>query len=193
MQQKYQVLANPDFFSELKQENEQRIRTVYKLLFPQVEKKVLLNNGNHQDARDVFQEALVAFLHKIKSPDFIVREEGAWVNYLLVTCRNIWLEELRRRKKYKKPLPDFALPDLPQINLPDEYENQTAKMLDKMVAVYDKLGSRCRELLQLIYHEGKTAKEAGAMLGYAESFVRLKKHRCMEKMRSQLIHHKADN
>jgi len=76
----------------------QVLNLIYTENFPSIRHYVLLNSGNEDDAKDIFQESLILIYNKIKSPDFIL--SSSLGTYLYSICRFIWLKELSSRKKY---------------------------------------------------------------------------------------------
>lgn len=65
-------------------------------LFPSVRKYILANNGSVDDAKDIFQDALVILYKKVQTGLVIY---GSLKSYMLSVVKNCWMQELRRRKK----------------------------------------------------------------------------------------------
>ena len=71
---------------------------IYKENFPSIRHYVLLNSGNDDDAKDIFQDSLVVLYKKIKGTNF--KLSSSLGTYLYSICRFVWLKELSNRKKY---------------------------------------------------------------------------------------------
>ena len=52
------------------------------------------DGGTRDDAKDIFQDALIIFHRKVRSEEFVLT--CAVSTYLFSICRNLWREELRR-------------------------------------------------------------------------------------------------
>src|SRR6185369_12844464 len=71
------------------------IRYLYQHHFESLSSFVIHNNGNADDAQDVFQEVIVGFIQLIKQEKF--RGESSIRTFLFSMNRNIWYNELKRR------------------------------------------------------------------------------------------------
>ena len=71
----------------------QSITRVYDLALPAVIRWVKENNGSESDARDIFQEALIALFQKLETGDF--KLTCTLKSFLRIMCRNLWLTRLR--------------------------------------------------------------------------------------------------
>jgi DNA-directed RNA polymerase specialized sigma24 family protein len=71
------------------------IESVYKENYALIQYFVINNNGTEDDARDIFQEAMMVFYEKAKSPDFELTCQIK--TYLYSVARRLWLKKLKRR------------------------------------------------------------------------------------------------
>ena len=63
---------------------------------------VLNNNGSFDDARDLFQEAMITLYEKVQSDSFVLSCQIK--TYLFSICKNLWLKRLQQMGKYSAPL-----------------------------------------------------------------------------------------
>ena len=63
-------LNEQDLLKGLAKNDRNAIETIYKEYFKMVQSLVLNNNGNGDDAKDIFQEGMVVLYEKSNSPDF---------------------------------------------------------------------------------------------------------------------------
>jgi DNA-directed RNA polymerase specialized sigma24 family protein len=115
------------------------IKGLYNQL-PQVKKYILGNSGTGEDAGDIFQDALVVLYKKIQAGDFVLTVPLK--TYLQAVVKNLWMQELRRRKKMPVTGSEIDMAD----PLPDAGENFAIAS-----AAFNFLGEKCRELLILFY------------------------------------------
>src|SRR3954470_16267047 len=73
------------------------IRFLYATHFESLSSFVIHNNGNPDDAQDIFQEVIVAFIQLVRTNKF--RGEASIKTFLFSLNRNIWYNELKRRKR----------------------------------------------------------------------------------------------
>jgi RNA polymerase sigma factor (sigma-70 family) len=149
----------------------QAVQGLYNIL-PLVRKYVATNSGSVEDARDIFQDALVVLYRKATSGDFTFH--GSLKAYIMGVVKNLWMKELRQRKKMPR---DEAGNDIADIPHPEE---ETAFTSAK--AAFNLLGEKCRQLLILFYFKKKSLREIAAELSFSDEMVaKNQKYRCMQK------------
>ena len=71
------------------------LRFLYRQHFDSLRNYVEQNNGSRQDAEDMFQEVLLAFIELVRLGKF--RGDASVKTLLFAMNRNTWLNELKRR------------------------------------------------------------------------------------------------
>lgn len=100
--------------------------------------------------------------------------------YLTGIARNLWYQELRRRKK-EIVTADFA--DMTEI---PEQENEP--VLRQAELAFGMLGEKCRELLTLFYVRKQSMQVIATTLGFSnERVAKNQKYRCLEKAKDYFI------
>lgn len=61
--------------------------------------------------------------------------------------------------------------------------------LNVVVGYLELLEDDCREVLRLSFYEKLPQAEIAQVMGYSDSFVKVKKHRCLEYLRKQVKTH----
>ena|SRR5687767_10952681 len=142
-----------------------------------VKKYISANNGTTDDAKDIFQDALVVLYKNVQSERFALTVPLK--TYLLAVTKNLWLQELRRRNKMPVAIEQIDIPDA----LP-ENENDA----DLATAAFNLLGERCRQLLILFYFKKKTYRELASFLGFGdERTAKNQKYRCLQKAKENYL------
>lgn len=67
---------------------------VYDEYFPMIEAFVIRNSGNKDEAKDVFQEAMIIVYKKIR--DEKLELNCKFVTYLYAICKKVWIQERRK-------------------------------------------------------------------------------------------------
>ena len=141
----------------------------------------MLNYGaSEQDADDVFQETVIAFIDIVQKGKF--RMESSIKTFLVSIARNIWRNELKRKQRsdYREKLFESGREQSEEdiSELISEWEKK--KQLRDLVY---QLGEPCRKLLMLFYYENLSMKEILAYLPYEnEQVVRNKKYKCLQQL-----------
>lgn len=163
------------------------IRFLYNSYLEYVGRFVLNNSGDRQDAEDIFQEVLVAFIHLVKKQKF--RGEASIKTFLFSLNRNMWLNELKRRSRAEARETKFEKEKEDSEVATSIIENREAN--DQLMKVMDELGDTCKKILILYYYGNHSIKEILTELPYEnEQVVRNKKHKCLKKLQEMLSQNK---
>ncbi len=172
------------YIDRLARGDRQVLEMIYKEHLPSVQSWVLKNNGSANDARDVFQEGIIAIYDKALDPDFVLTcPLGAFLFHI---CRNKWISQLRKNKKMEGVINEEqqrykdewdATPLVEQVE--EEAIRQT-----KLAQAFDRLSELCQQLLKLV-GEGITAADISMQLEMSKvsTFYR-RKNACIERWRT---------
>jgi RNA polymerase sigma factor (sigma-70 family) len=166
---------------------EETIKVIYRNHFDSLSWYVMNNSGSRQDAEDVFQEVVVAFIDLVQKDKF--RGESTVKTFLYSLNRHTWLNELKRRgralireEKYEKGQ-EQTVPDTSQLIADREGKAEVIKLVGE-------LGETCRKILLLFYYENFSMKEILDATEYEnEQVVRNKKYKCLKQL-EQMINEK---
>ena len=156
--------------------------------YQSVEQYILKNNGTVDDAKDVFQESILAAWLNIKEGKFTAKNDDSLGGYIFQIAKFKWLDKLKS-KAYKSTLRierDDAL---------DSGEDEiSAKVLQEerinhLERIYARLDAKCKQILNGFYYEKKSLDILGSELSYDASTLKTLKYRCMKKLRAA---HKND-
>jgi RNA polymerase sigma factor (sigma-70 family) len=176
-------LQHPDALQLLMQEDTAMLRAVYTELLPQVSRFVQANGGSQQDARDVFQDGLVVFLLRLRQSSASDTLWSNWIAYLISICRNCWYRELRDRKirpgAHGDAYPEGAAPEGRLFGVLSQ-EEMIAEAVQKAM---DAIDPACRDVLKMFYNDRLSMADIADLLGYTPDYIRVKKMRCMDKLR----------
>jgi len=146
-------------------------------LLPAIKKYICANNGTTEDAKDIFQDALVVLYKKAHTVEFMLTVPLK--TYLHAVVKNLWLTELRHRKKLpvaelQKDLTDLVIDEEPGFNLAE--------------AAFNLLGEKCRQLLILFYFKKKNFREIASELRFShEKVAKNQKYRCLQKAKENYL------
>lgn len=153
---------------------QQLFTTLYQKVFPAVAKYVSKCGGSFDEAKDVFQDALVSYYEKSHTTGVAINSsEGA---YIYGTARYLWI------KRYKQGSQTMLLDDSSAANI--TAETDTAPSEDKLLYFLETAGKRCMELLRSFYYDNLPMTRVAQLFGF--SGVRsatVQKYKCIEKVR----------
>lgn len=162
-------------FDEQAAQREKLITELYKSAFPTVAKYVSKMGGSFDDARDVFQDALVIYYEKaVASKLSLNSSEKA---YLLGIAKHLWFKKFRDESNYL-PLDSCV----EGFDITDEADEQPSA--NKLMRYLETAGKKCMELLSAFYYHKLPMKEVAGLFGYAgERSATAQKYKCIEKVR----------
>jgi RNA polymerase sigma factor (sigma-70 family) len=159
---------------------EETIRFLYTAHFSMLTNYITTNNGSFQDAQDIFQEVIVAFIRLVQQQKF--RGDSSIKTFLFALNKNMWLNELKRKSRTVKREENYEKKngDMP-VDTHTAMETREAR--NYIIQTLDKLGESCKQILLLFYYENNSMKEIWEKTGYEnEQVVRNKKYKCLKKL-----------
>jgi RNA polymerase sigma factor (sigma-70 family) len=87
-----------NYLDGLRTGDENSIRAIYISIFPKVRHFVFKNEGGHQDAEEVFQNALYQLSIRLKISNIEIK--SSFEAYLFTVCKNLWRKELNSKKMW---------------------------------------------------------------------------------------------
>jgi RNA polymerase sigma factor (sigma-70 family) len=156
------------------------IETIYKQHYNMVQALILSNSGYPDDARDIFQEAMIVLYEKVTSGTFELNCQLK--TYLYSVCRRLWLKRLGQLQR------SFAEVEGLQDTVPveDELERHEQRNQDFQVMEQslNSLGEPCRSLLKAYYLDTKSMVEIAADFGYTNADnAKNQKYKCLMRLR----------
>ncbi|MDQ6757210.1 MAG: sigma-70 family RNA polymerase sigma factor, partial [Bacteroidota bacterium] len=74
------------------------IETIYRENYNTIQSFIVKNNGYPDDARDIFQEAMIVLFEKVTSGSFELTCQIK--TYLYSVCRRLWLKRLQQLQRF---------------------------------------------------------------------------------------------
>lgn len=150
----------------------------YESVFPTVASFVHQMNGSYQDAKDIFQDALIIYFERITENSLKINVSPE--RYILGIAKHLWL------RKFKDDRKKVALDDFERVlYLPIDFfpSVRTKRVLQFVEAA----GNKCLDLLRSFYYERLGLKEIASTFGYgSEHSVSVQKYKCLEKVRDAI-------
>ncbi|MEE4256063.1 MAG: sigma-70 family RNA polymerase sigma factor [Bacteroidales bacterium] len=152
---------------------------IYKKFFPSVSAFVNSNSGSDDDARDVFQEAIVAIYRRVSDDNFAIT--CSFKTYVYAIVKNLWLKELEKRKASGVKLNvegEFEVADEQPI------EGSFFDPKSERFKLYQKhfltLSEDCQKVLRLFFAK-QSLIEISQTMGYgSEKYAKKRKFQCKE-------------
>lgn len=177
---------HPDmrYITALLEHDRQGISDIYARFAGNVERLVKMRGGTSEDARDVFQDSLMAISRQASRPDFVLT--CPFEAYLWYVCRGRWLNELRRRQRtevtsrqYEVLMEDSTAEDLAERTWKEETRDEVFRRC------FAELPENCRRLLQTAW-SGLSMEEVSQKLGITYGYARKQKCECLKNLMNRV-------
>src|SRR5580698_8179040 len=163
------------------------ILSLYRQYSDIVSSFIISYGASEQDADDVFQETVIAFIDIVQKGKF--RMEASIKTFLVSVARNVWRNEQKKRMRtdFREQRFESGRPQSEDgIN---DWINESEKKRQLRDLVFQ-LGEPCRKLLMLFYYENLSMKEILNYLPYEnEQVVRNKKYKCLQQLTEIMKNH----
>ena len=165
------IMNEKEIFERICKGDEKALEFLYQKYYRMMTKMVITNSGTEDEARDVYQDALIVFWQKATSGNLVLTSKMS--TYIYSICQNLWRKELDRKKRLSNEEKDAA--ESIDMDKP-EREKIIAKCMDQ-------LGETCRKVLMYYYFEEMSMQEIADKLGFANTdTAKTKKYKCKQKL-----------
>lgn len=153
--------------------DERALDYLYKKYYRMMTNIVLKNNGTEEEAKDVYQEALVVFWQKAVSGNLVLTSKIS--TYLYSICLNQWRKELDRKSRLSREEVDS-----------EEFQPHEEEERYKVVMqCINDLGDTCRKILTYYYFDGMSMTDIAEKMNFANTdTAKTKKYKCKKKLDS---------
>ncbi|HMO38283.1 MAG TPA: sigma-70 family RNA polymerase sigma factor [Saprospiraceae bacterium] len=166
------------------------IQEIYNRFSRDVLQWILQNNGNADDAQDVFQDALMAIYDRYCGTDFQLN--GSFGGLLMTICRRKWYDRLAQKKReqdVRNTELERYTEESPEWEAAEEAIRQQQRQAC-LAEVFPMLSEQCQQLLTLAIHEGLSVEQIAQQLGMTNAnAVYQSKHRCTARWRQLFYEH----
>ena len=166
-----------DLLQALLSGDNEGIRQIYRLYLPRAGNLITRNGGSAEDAKDIFQEALVILYEKAGKPDFQLNSSLYTLIYGI--CRNLWGNRLQ-----KKSRGNVSFSDDDKYQLDEDIEKSIEEAEENRIFwdAFGQLGEDCQKLMRLFFDKARMEKIA-ELLGYGSvSYAKKRKFQCKERL-----------
>ena len=154
-----------------------KIHQIYKQFTNSATAYIYKNGGSQDDARDIFQEAVMLIYRKAKAEELTLT--GSFGGYLASICKFLWMNQ--RKKKYRS---EVTIQE--DMTFMEEAKIEDV-MMDRMKDTlfrkkFRELNPDCQRLLTMFF-EGTSMKEIAEKMGYSsEQYAKKRKFQCKTRL-----------
>ena len=167
--------------------SESVVKRLYLGYFPMVMQLIINNNGDADDAKDIYQEAIIILYNKVKNGDFELSSKLK--TYIYSVCRRLWLKRLSQLNRYGGDIKDFE----EYLSVDDETEknNERDIQFNRMGDALNLLGEPCKTIIEDFYINNRSMKEICEDFGYTNADnAKTQKYKCLQRLKKLFFQQK---
>jgi len=166
-------MKESELLSKIHKGDEKALEYLYKKYYRMMTRMVMTNNGTEQEAKDIYQEALIVFWQKAVSGNLVLTSKIS--TYLYSICLNLWRKELDRKSRLSHEEKDSPF-------LHDNEREERIKIVHECI---NELGDTCRKILTYYYFDGMSMSDIAEKLDFANTdTAKTKKYKCKKRLDS---------
>jgi RNA polymerase sigma factor (sigma-70 family) len=156
------------------------VETIYRDNYPMIQAFILNNNGDSDEARDIFQEAMIVIYEKAVSGTFELNCQLK--TYIYSVCRRLWLKRLQQLQRYGSLVENVE--DTVAVEEDLELHEKHNADFTLMETAMSKIGEPCKSLLDAYYLQKKNMQEIASEFGYTNADnAKTQKYKCLVRLK----------
>ncbi|HLF33032.1 MAG TPA: sigma-70 family RNA polymerase sigma factor [Cyclobacteriaceae bacterium] len=164
-------MKDSEVLLRITQGDESALEFLYKKYYRMMTKMVISNHGTEEEAKDVYQDALIVFWEKARNGDLVMTSKISTFIYSI--CLNLWRKELDRKSRLSGEEKEEA----------GFIEIEREERIRVIHNCLDELGETCKKILMYYYFDGMSMSEIAEKLGYANmDTAKTKKYKCKKRL-----------
>lgn len=153
---------------------------LYAVYYPMALHLVTTNSGGEEDAKDIFQEAVIVLYEKVRTGGFEL--QCRLKTFLYSICRHLWLKRLHQ--KGRQAILVRELEDSVDVGMDLEDQGSRDQQFNHMKLAMGQLGEPCRTILEDYYMRNLTMQDIVEKFGYTNSDnAKNQKYKCLLRLK----------
>jgi RNA polymerase sigma factor (sigma-70 family) len=176
-----QTISDNILLDNLKNEDNTSFEILYKFYSPSIATFVTQNIGSTEDAEDIFQEAVIVLLQKVRQADFVLT--SSLKTYLFAIAKNLWLKRLRDNKLIS--IDNFERYQQESEALAFELQTEPTKE-EKITAWLAKITKNCQSILKAIFFYKEPMGSLMQKMGWKNKHtVANQQYKCIQQLKKE--------
>jgi len=164
-------MTDNEILANISKGEESALDFLYKKYYRMMTKLVMTNNGTEQEAKDIYQDALIVFWQKVMKGDLILTSKIS--TYIYSICQNLWRKELDRKSRLTNEKRERS-------ETMDYEREERGRIVHECIG---ELGETCQKILTYFYFDGMSMLDIAEKLGFANTdTAKTKKYKCKQRL-----------
>ena len=166
-------MKDSEVLERISRGDEKALDYLYRKYYKMMTNIILKNNGTMQEAKDIYQDALIVFWQKVVSNQLVLTSKIS--TYLYSVCLNLWRKELERKSRLSSETKD-------NVEYIDQETEERSLIIRECI---NQLGDTCKHILMYYYFDDMSMQDIANKLGMANTeTVKTKKYKCKKRLDS---------
>jgi RNA polymerase sigma factor (sigma-70 family) len=161
------------------------IEAIYKENYNLVQSLIINNNGSSEDAKDIFQEAMIVLYQKVQTGTFELNCQIR--TFVYSVSRRLWLKRLLQQNRVSISEGHEEIVDVDDQMEDHDRRDQEFNMMEKAMGG---LGEPCKSLLEAFYMQKRSMQEIAVSFGYTNAEnAKNQKYKCLMRLKKLFFSH----
>jgi RNA polymerase sigma factor (sigma-70 family) len=158
------------------------INTIYTQFFPSISRMIVNNNGSNEEAKDIFQEAVMVLYDRVTQQDFELKSKLK--TFLYAVSRRLWLKQLNRKGSSTNTSDISDYEDLLHVEEDIEKHVEIESRFTQMESSLEQLGEPCKTILNDFYIASLSMQDICEKFGYTNTDnAKTQKYKCLQRLK----------
>ncbi|WP_439649221.1 RNA polymerase sigma factor [Hufsiella ginkgonis] len=172
--------TDSDFVFGLLNGSKETLNELYKAYFPMVMQLVITNNGDEDDAKDIFQETVIVLYNKVQQGNFELSSKLK--TFIYSVARRLWLKKLTLLARKSGSIRDFE--DILPVEQDLEQHEEKDEQFRMMGLALGKLGEPCKTIIEDFYIHNNSMQDICEKFGYTNADnAKNQKYKCLQRLK----------
>jgi len=176
---KSQVLSDQEVIEGIANGSTSELEYLYASYFPMIFQLVTKNNGSEDDAKDIFQEAVIVLYDRINSGDFVLSSKLK--TFLYSVCRRLWLKRLNKNDRMSFNIQEQEIVAVESDLLEYQQKEEQFLLMEQSLHL---LGEPCQTIISDFYLRNLSMQEICEKFGYTNADnAKTQKYKCLQRLK----------
>ncbi|MDX2302487.1 MAG: sigma-70 family RNA polymerase sigma factor [Microscillaceae bacterium] len=164
-------MKDSQVLKKIKSGDEAALDYIYKKNYKMMTRLVINNSGSEEEAKDIYQEAILIFWQKARKEDFLLTSKISTFIYSI--CQNLWRKELERKARLSGEMVEGM-----------EFNSFESQERNEIISECIKsLGETCQKVLMYYYFDNMSMQDIAEKMGFANAdTAKTKKYKCKKEL-----------
>lgn len=175
-------VSDQELMNGIAQGDSRAINRLYKLFFPGIAHMIVNNNGSGDEAKDIFQDAVMVLYDRLTQGKFELNSKLS--TFLYAVSRRLWLKQLTRKGSSTKTSDISDFEDILKVEDDIDRHEIIESNFEQMALALEQLGEPCKTLLKDFYIANMSMQDIKDKFGYTSADnAKTQKYKCLQRLK----------